>query len=107
VSPCVIRPCGRSPPAAGGSRPQCDAVRREVSKQHGDLSLPAAIRIAQACRVTPDEAEILGQRSFRTAELALALPQLDAQQLGQLTCRCQGTSRHAVTWSRSASRSRS
>jgi hypothetical protein len=39
--------------AAGGvgSRPQCDAVRREMSKQRSDMSLPAAMRIAQGCRV--------------------------------------------------------
>ena len=85
----------------GGSCLWCDGVRREVSKQRSDLSLPAAIRIAQRYRVaTPDEAVILGpvvspHRCARASSAAV----WTLSSCARLTCRRQAdVARYAVTW---------
>lgn len=72
-----------------------------MSKQRSDLSLPAAIRIAQRYRVaTPDEAEILGpvvspHRCARASSAAV----WTLSSCARLTCRRQGdVARYAVTW---------
>lgn len=72
-----------------------------MSKQRSDLSLPAAIRIAQRYRVaTPDEAVILGPVvSPHRCAPASSGAVWTLSSCARLTCRRQGdVARYAVTW---------